>query len=129
MNKISLIIVSILFCISACAPIPQSYEPIIDHGGNFDSARYWQDLRECQAYAKRISPANQATGEALAGAAFGAALGAILGSGSGIAGRYAGIGAGMGGLTGAARGAGNAIGKQKIIIQNCMRGRNYKVLD
>ena len=119
----------LIFSLFACAPVPSTYEPIIDRGNNMDQAQYWQDLRECRAYAAKISPANQAAGEALAGAAFGAALGAILGSGFGNAGRCAGIGAGSGGLSGAAHGAGSAIERQKAIIRNCMRGRGYKVLE
>ena len=115
--------------LSACAPVPQSYRPIVDMGMSPDWAKYEQDLHECRAYAERISPANQAIGEALGGAAFGAALGAILGSGSGYSGQMAGIGAGSGGLMGAAHGGGGAVEKQKRIIRNCMRGRNYKVLD
>jgi len=129
MKKLTSILFVFIFLIS-CAPVPQSYEPIIDTGySNFDWTQYWQDLRECRTYAARICPADQAVGEALAGAAFGAALGAILGSGTGDTGRWAGIGAGSGGLSGAAHGAGSAIERQKRIIQNCMKGRGYRVLE
>jgi len=124
-----LIIFFSLILLSSCTPVPQSYRPIVDMGMNPDWAKYEQDLRECRAYAERISPANQAVGEALGGAAFGAALGAILGSGSGYSGRIAGVGAASGGLMGAAHGGGSAVEKQKRIIQKCMRGRGYKVLD
>ena len=129
MKKLTSILFVFTFLVS-CAPVPQSYEPIIDTGcSSFDWAQYWQDLRECQAYAAKIRTADQAVGGALAGAAFGAALGAILGSGTGNAGRWAGIGAGSGGLSGAAHGAGSAIEKQKRIIRNCLRSRGYRVLE
>ena len=129
MKKLTSILFVFIFLIS-CAPVPQSYEPIIDiRGTSFDWNQYYRDLQECRAYATRICPADQAVGEALAGAAFGAALGAILGSGTGDAGRWTGIGAGSGGLSGAAHGAGNAVEEQKRIIRNCMRGRGYKVLE
>ncbi len=129
MKKLTSILFVFVFLIS-CAPVPQSYEPIIDmRGTSVDWAQYAQDLHECQEYATRICPADQAVGEALAGAAFGAALGAILGSGTGDAGRWARIGAGSGGLSGAAHGAGSAIEEQKRIIKNCMKGRGYKMLE
>jgi len=129
MKKLTSILFVFIFLIS-CAPVPQSYEPIIDmRGTSIDWAQYAQDLHECQEYAARICPTDQAVGEALAGAAFGAALGAILGSGTGNVGEWAGIGAGSGGLSGAAHGAGSAIEEQKRIIRNCMRGRGYKVLE
>ena len=130
MKKLSSTTLLIIFLFAACAPIPQSYQPIIDTGASgFSWDQYYKDLRECRAYAARISPANQATGEALAGAAFGAALGAILGTGYHSVGQSAGIGAGITGLTGAAHGAGSAIEKQKRIIDNCMRGRGFKILN
>ena len=114
----------------ACAPIPQTYQPVIDTGAsNFSWDQYYKDLQECRSYAKQVSPANQAVGEALLGSAFGAALGAILGTGYHSVGSSAGIGAGITGLTGAAHGAGGAIAKQKRIIDNCMRGRGYRVLN
>ena len=104
MKTLSIATIISIFLFSACAPVPQTYEPIIDKGNNFDYAQYWQDLKECQTYATKISPANQAAGEAFAGA-------------------------GSGGLMGAAHGAGSAIERQKRIIENCMRGRGYKVLE
>ena len=131
MKKLTSILFVFIFLIG-CAPIPQSYEPIIDMRDasvDWNWNQYYQDLHECRTYATRICPADQAVGEAIAGAAFGAALGAILGSGTGDAGGWAGIGAGSGGLSGAAHGAGNAIEEQKRIIRNCMRGRGYKVLE
>ena len=130
MKNIPVILLLIIFLLAACAPIPQNYQPIIDTGAsNFSWDQYYKDLRECRAYAERISPANQAAGEALAGAAFGAALGAILGTGYHNVGQSAGIGAGITGLTGAAHGAGSAIEKQKRIINRCLAGRGYRVLN
>ena len=124
-----LIGIFVIFAV-ACAPIPQSYQPVIDTGSSgFSWNQYYKDLEECRSYAKQVSPANQAVGEAVVGSIFGAALGAILGSGFHSAGSSAGIGAGISGLTGAAHGAGNAIQEQKRIIDNCMRGRGYRVLN
>jgi len=124
-----LILLSFIISLIACAPIPSTYEPVIDFGNNnIDYALYQKDLNECRRYAERVSPVNQAVGEALAGAAFGAAIGAIIGSGFNDVGNCAGVGAGSGGLSGAVHGGGSAIERQKRIIENCMRGRGYKVL-
>ena len=126
----SLVAGTILATTISCAPILQSYQPVIDTGSlGFSWNQYYKDLEECRSYAKQVSPANQAVGEAVVGSIFGAALGAILGSGFHSAGSSAGIGAGISGLTGAAHGAGGAIQEQKKIIDTCMIGRGYKVLN
>jgi outer membrane lipoprotein SlyB len=125
----NLLLLIFILLAASCAPISQ-YEPIIDtQGHDFTLAKYQKDLRECRAYAARISPADQAMGNALAGAAFGAAIGAILGTGFDSIGQSAAIGAGMGGVSGGAQGATSAIEKQQLIIKNCLRGRGYAVLE
>ncbi len=123
-----LLLCLIAFLVSACA-LPQ-YSPIVDReASNFNYDRYQQDLYECRAYAREISPANRAIGESIVGAGIGAAMGAILGSGYHRAGSGAGIGAGITGITGALHGAGSAIAEQKAIVKKCLEDRGYKVLD
>jgi outer membrane lipoprotein SlyB len=111
--------------IAGCA---QSYQPVVDTKG-VDSARYQQDLYECRQYAEQVSPAGDAAVGGLAGAAGGAALGAIVGAFTGGAGTGAAIGAATGGAVGVAGGAGKGITDQQRIINNCLRGRGYNVLN
>lgn len=109
--------------VTGCA----TYEPIIDPKG-VDQARYRQDLAECQALARQVSPAREALGGALLGAAAGTALGAVTGAAVGSPGKGAAIGAGAGGLTGAGVGAAGGAEGQAQVVQRCLSGRGYRVL-
>ncbi len=117
MNKIiSLMLVATL---AGCA----TYRPIVDTKGMNPQA-YESDLRECQAYAEQLNPAEHAAGGAVAGALFGAVLGAIVGNHD-LAAQMAGVGA----VSGAASGGGEGANAQKNIIRRCMSGRGYRVLN
>ncbi len=113
--------------LAGCA---QSYQPVVDTKGQ-DSARYQQDLFECRQYAEQVSPAGDAAVGGLGGAAAGAALGAITGAlvGGVSAGTGAAVGAATGGAVGVGAGAVSGVEEQKRIINNCMRGRGYNVLN
>lgn len=113
--------------LAGCA---QSYQPVVDMKG-VDTAKYQQDLYECRQYAEQVSPVERAAGGALLGAAGGAALGAITGGlASGVsAGSGAALGAATGGAVGAGVGGVTGIEQQKQIIDNCLRGRGYNVLN
>ena len=115
---------------SALAGCAQSYEPVVDTRGH-DTARYQQDLYECRQYAERTSPAGDAAVGGLTGAAAGAALGAITGAlvGGVSAGEGAAFGAATGGAVGVGTGAYRGVNEQQRIIDNCMRGRGYNVLN
>ena len=113
--------------LAGCA---QTYQPVVDTKGH-DSARYQQDLYECRQYAEQVSPAGQAAVGGLGGAAAGAALGAI--TGALVGGVSAGEGAAFGGATGGAVGVGTGayrgVDDQQRVIDNCLRGRGYNVLN
>ncbi len=102
--------------LASCA----TYRPTIDTKG-VESAKYEQDLRECQAYAGDMSPASEAAGGAAVVAGIAAALGAIIGADVGTS---AAAGAVLGGVSGLGRGT----GAQIATINNCLRGRGYSVL-
>jgi outer membrane lipoprotein SlyB len=113
--------------LTGCA---QTYQPVVDTKGH-DSARYQQDLFECRQYAEQVSPAGKAAVSGLGGAAAGAALGAITGAlvGGVSAGSGAALGAATGGAVGVGAGAYSGVQEQERIINNCMRGRGYNVLN
>lgn len=112
------------FLVSACA---SSYQPVIDTK-HVNMDKYQQDLSECRAYADQVDVAGDAGTDTLIGAGVGAAGGAVLGAITGSAGMGAAIGATAGGLGGGGSGTMSAIQRQKKIINNCLKGRGYKVL-
>jgi outer membrane lipoprotein SlyB len=116
-----------LATLTGCA---QTYQPVVDTKGH-DSARYQQDLAECRQYAQQVNPAGDAAVSGLGGAAAGAALGAITGAlvGGVSAGSGAALGAATGGAVGVGTGAYSGVKEQERIINNCMRGRGYNVLN
>ena len=113
-----------LFLVAACA---QSYEPVVDPKG-VNMAVYNADLVECRQLAEKVDVGGDAAKSSLIGGVGGAALGAALGAITGSAG----IGAAVGATTGVAGGAGSAglsgAERQKTIINNCLKGRGYRVL-
>jgi len=116
---------TLMIALAGCA---QSYQPVVDTKG-VDNAKYQQDLSECRQYAEQVSPAGDAATGGVLGAAGGAALGAIVGAFSGGAGTGAAIGAASGGAVGAGAGGVSGVSEQKRIINNCLRGRGYNVLN
>jgi len=124
LKRISLLAVA-GFALAACAA--QNYQPVIDPYG-VDMGRYQADLASCRALAEQVDATGDTAENALIGAGVGAAGGAALGALSGDAG----IGAATGAVIGAF-GAGGASGieknqRQKTIINNCLKGRGYKIL-
>jgi uncharacterized protein YcfJ len=101
------------------------YRPIVDPVSIHDRSEYERDIRDCQAFARRVDPAASAAQNAVAGAILGALIGAAIGD----RGSYARYGATVGAANGAAAGAAGAQVTQVRIIQNCMTGRGYVVLD
>lgn len=101
-----------------------NYHPLVDAASIDDPRLYEQDLRDCQAYARRIDPAR----EALAGAVIGALLGAAIGVAVGDSGEFARAGARGGAVSGAVNAAGDAAQGQVDVIRRCMAGRGYVVL-
>ncbi len=122
--------VTLAVAMATLAGCAQTYQPVVDTKGQ-DSARYQQDLYECRQYAEQVSPAGQAAVGGLGGAAAGAALGAITGAlvGGVSAGEGAAFGAATGGAVGVGTGAYRGIDEQQRVIDNCLRGRGYNVLN
>lgn len=110
-------LVPLLVLLTACAQ-----DPIVDKRG-VDERQFNQDLADCQAYAAQVNTAGEAAKHGAVGAAVGGAVGAIIGD-SGTAGRVAGVGAVTQGTSGAAK----AEDRKERVIQNCLRGRGYRVL-
>lgn len=108
----------VLLALTACSG---ATGPIIDTKG-VDMSKYQTDRTECEAYAQQVS-----TGTAVAkGAAGGAAVGAAVGA---IAGGDAAKGAGIGAVTGGAESARISDEEKADVVNNCLRGRGYKVLN
>jgi hypothetical protein len=116
--------ISIMALLSGCAATTgANYRPIIDSKG-IDFNRYEADLSECQAYATQTASAAQsAAAGAIAGAVLGAALAAAAGS------RYdRSSTARVGALSGAVGAGAEGERNQRTIINRCLAGRGYKVL-
>jgi hypothetical protein len=114
----------IVLTLAACA---QTYEPVVDLKG-VDQNKYQADLAECRAYAEKVSPVGEAATGAVLGAALGAGIGAIAGAAGGDVSTGAGYGAAIGGTAGLAGGGAHGVSGQIEVINNCLRGRGYKVL-
>jgi hypothetical protein len=108
-----------------CANTGANYRPLIDtRGGAVDLNKYEVDLRECQQYATQVGGAAD---KAAAGAVVGALFGAVLAAAAG--GNYdRGATARVGAVTGMAGGAVQGDRDQKSVIQRCLAGRGYSVL-
>ena len=116
--------ISIMALLSGCAATTgANYRPIID-SKNVDFNRYEADLKECQAYATQTaSAAESAAAGAIAGALLGAALAAAAGGG------YSrNSAAGVGAVSGAFGAGVDGERNQRTIINRCLSGRGYKVL-
>lgn len=124
------LLIAFLATTSLLGGCAQSYQPIVDtrHG---DTARYQQDLFECRQYAEQVSPAEDALVGGAGGAAAGAALGAISGAllGGFGAGEGAAFGAAAGGLLGVGGGAISGVNQQQKVIDRCLAGRGWNVLN
>ena len=124
MKNVLIIIAILMF--TACA----GHRPIIDTKG-VDMNAYESDLKECQEYAKQLSPGKAAVIGGMVGGAIGGTIGAVIGLAlhdNKLAGELAVMGAGLGGMRGAI-GAGAAGGGSQItIINECITGRGYHVL-
>lgn len=117
---IGLIVAALLLGIQGCA----APRPMVDTKG-VNQAQFEQDMRECQAYADQTYGVG--TGAAI-GAGAGYLLGQVLArtTGSRTVANEAGRGAAVfGAAGGAAQGAQN----QRQVVQRCLAGRGYNVLN
>jgi len=94
--------------------------PIIDTKG-VNMAQYEEDLAQCSVYQDQVSlPAGM-----VKGAAAGGATGAATGIFTGGIGRAAGVGA----VLGSAQSARENERIRQRVVNNCLRGRGYRVLN
>jgi outer membrane lipoprotein SlyB len=100
-----------------------NYRPIVDNKG-VDLNRYEADLSECQSYATQTAGAAQS---AAAGAAVGAILGAAVAAAAGSS-YDRDASARVGALSGAVGAGAGGERNQKNIINRCLTGRGYRVL-
>ncbi len=111
------------FLVGCAATSGANYRPIVDSKG-VDLNRYESDLRECQSYALQTAgAADSAAAGALAGALFGAVLAGAAGK------NYSRSSSARVGAVSGAVGAGvEGERNQRTIINRCLGGRGYKVL-
>jgi len=119
--------------IAGCATIPpntpgagsgKTYTPIIDMRG-VEQGRYLVDLDSCRSSAAMVDAEREQLMGFIGGALIGAAIGASFGGNA----RTIDQSATAGGLSGGVRAGGRALGKQEIIMGNCMAARGYRVID
>jgi outer membrane lipoprotein SlyB len=112
---------------SGCANGYRGYgapkEIIIDHKG-VDMDAYYDDLGDCESYARHVDVSAETAEGAVTGAVLGGVLGAVVGNHN-TAERSAGAGAVVGGVKGNQR----ARHEQERIVRRCLLGRGYKVLN
>ena len=117
------IVFSVMFFMLLAGCAVQPYRPIVDSGtriGDYDA-----DLDQCKQIASQVQPANTAVGGAVAGAVLGALLATAVGLRGSDVGHVAAWGAASGGVQGLAVGS---IEWQRVVNQ-CMAGRGYNVLN
>lgn len=122
-----LVLISAVLFTSGCANGYGGYgapkQIIIDtQGVNMDA--YYQDLADCENYARQIDVASETTEGVVEGAVVGAVIGAVLGNHK-TAERSAGAGAILGGV----KGNKHARHEQERIVRRCLGGRGYNVLN
>lgn len=101
------------------------YQPVIDDK-KVDMSAYHGDLKECQDLAQK-SYNDALTGAIILGI-LGATAGSAIGSPVGLGNEYAAMGAAAGAATGAGAGYASDVSKEREIVDNCLKGRGYKVL-
>ncbi len=126
-NMLLLGLALVVVVTSGCANGYRGYggpkEIIIDTQG-VDLDAYYDDLGDCEQYARNVDVGAETTEGAVAGAVLGGVLGAVLGN-SNSAQRSAGAGAVVGGV----KGNQGARHEQERIVRRCLSGRGYRVLN
>lgn len=111
---------------SIAAPIAArgvSYRPVVDMKG-VDTALYETDLLDCQRYALQVVGPGTA---AAAGAALGYGIGYLVGRAYGVENRSS-IGRTTA-ITGAVSGAAGGVVSEQAVVNRCIAGRGYRVLN
>lgn len=110
----------VLAFLAGCATRGANYIPLADLKYK-DQTRYYQDVNECQQYARQSADPGET---AVAGAVVGALIGAAIAP-RGHRNRAAAYGAGIGAISGGAQ----ASETQEVIVKRCLAGRGYNVLN
>ena len=122
-----LTLTAIVIISSGCANDYRGYgapkQVIIDTQG-VDMNAYYDDLGDCENYARQVDVRAETAEGAVTGAVAGGVLGAVLGNHE-TAERSAGAGAIVGGVKGNQR----ARYEQARIVRRCLIGRGYRVLN
>ena len=118
--------------VASCATAPTGsglwHQPLVDtQRPGYDGGRFGGDVYDCNQLAGQ-RPSGVGDGAA-GGLLMGAVLGAIVGNALGDTGGGAAYGAALGGVSGAAQGGAQGAERHTRIVQDCMRGRGYTVLD
>lgn len=110
---------------AACGSVEEfiGAEPVVDMQG-VNYAMYHADLMQCRDYADQVNVGRQVAVAATAGAAAAAVAGASVGN-SDTAKDLAGVGA----VAGTFKGAKGALEERQRVIDNCLSGRGYRVLN
>jgi hypothetical protein len=121
MKSFVILAIAATLLLSGCAV--EQYRPVVDSG--VSQGDYEADLSDCQQLAAHRPAAASAAGGAVAGAVLGALLGVAAGLRGDDVGRVAAWGAANGGINGAAYG----VAEQQAIVDRCMAGRGYNVVE
>lgn len=121
MKSFALLAICGATALSGCAV--EQYRPLVDSG--VSKGNYEADLSDCQQLAAYRPAAASAAGGAVAGAVLGALLGAAVGLRGDDVSRVAAWGAANGGINGAAYG----VAEQQAIVDRCLAGRGYNVVE
>lgn len=95
----------------------------------YDYEKYQADDRDCNALANQRPVGDNVAQGAVGGLVLGTVLGAIVGNAGGATGYGTAYGAALGTVSGAAQGGAEGVSRHTRIVQECMRGRGYTVLD
>lgn len=116
-------VIGVMFFVLLTGCAVQPYRPIVDSGtriGDYDA-----DLDQCKQIASQVQPANSAAGGAVVGGALAGLLAAAVGLRGNDVARVAAWGAASGGVQGLAVGS----VEWTRVVNQCMAGRGYNVLN
>lgn len=106
------------------AGLGATYTPVIDTTG-VNVSRYYSDLDSCRTFSRQIDVQSAQMNGMFAGILAGAFTAAAFGGSR----RSMDQAATYGGGVGIARAGNRALGKQEVIMANCMASRGYRVLE
>jgi|TARA_B100001093_G_scaffold94498_2_gene86664 hypothetical protein len=97
---------------------------VIVDTADVDLNKYYADLAECKAFAKKVDVRDQTTRGVVGGVIVGSVVGAIIGNSD-----DAKRGGGAAGVLGGIEANAEARKEQNKVMRNCLVGRGYSVLN